>query len=135
MSDELKPCPFCGGDAVFDDCDDGSGGIRCSKCGFQPLIHASWGKNKNRQQAISEWNRRPEPTKYSPCTFTVIDRETGTQADCERIAKEEWAKGLIACDIAGWALLEDGYLVLMDDCDGVAYPIDQSRFLAVFLVK
>ncbi len=58
----LKPCPFCGGKAVFDDCDDGSGCIKCSMCDFTPLVHASWGRfrNKSKQQAIDEWNRRPE---------------------------------------------------------------------------
>ena len=60
MSDELKPCPFCGGEARLQEFDDGSGGVLCSECGFMPLTHASYGRNKSKQKAIAEWNQRPE---------------------------------------------------------------------------
>ena len=52
----------------------------------------------------------------------VIDNETGKQADpCEIALKEDWAKHLIYCDIGGFALLENGGLVLLDECSGAAY--------------
>lgn len=64
--------------------------------------------------------------------FTVIDNKTGKEADCEKIAlTEEWAKGLIYCDMEGFALLEDGTLVLLDECGRFEYcPAD--RFTVVF---
>lgn len=64
--------------------------------------------------------------------FTVIDNQTGTYPDCEKIAlNEEWARELIYCDIDGFAINEDGNLILMDECGHCAYcPPD--RFAVVF---
>lgn len=65
-------------------------------------------------------------------TFKVIDKKTGKEADAYKIAlKEDWAKGLIYCDIEGFAITEDGILVLMDECGNVAYCPD-DRFEIVF---
>lgn len=64
--------------------------------------------------------------------FTVIDKKNGKEADTYTIAlKEDWAKGLIYCDIEGFAITEDGTLVLMDECGNVAYCPD-NRFEIVF---
>ena len=65
-------------------------------------------------------------------TFKVIDKKTGKEADTYKIAlKEDWAKHLIYCDMEGFAIEEDGSLVLMDECGNVAYcPAD--RFEIVF---
>ena len=65
-------------------------------------------------------------------TFKVIDKKTGKEADTYKIAlKEDWAKHLIYCDIEGFAIEEDGSLVLLDECGNVAYcPVD--RFEIVF---
>lgn len=64
--------------------------------------------------------------------FDVIDTKTGTYPDCEKIAlTEEWAKHLIYCDIDCFAINEDGNLLLIDDCNNIAYaPAD--RFKVVF---
>lgn len=60
--------------------------------------------------------------------FTVIDNITGEYPDCEQIAlKEDWAKGLIYCDIDGFYIGEDGALILMDDC-GNARWCPEDRF-------
>lgn len=65
-------------------------------------------------------------------TFKVIDKKTGKEADAYKIAlKEDWAKCLVYCDIEGFALTEDGVLVLMDECGEVAYCPD-DRFEVVF---
>lgn len=49
--------------------------------------------------------------------FTVMDKEKGKEADTSAIAaKEEWAKGLCYCDMEGFAVTEDGRLVLLDEC-------------------
>lgn len=54
--------------------------------------------------------------------FIVIDNNTGKEADTEEIAlNEEWAEHLIYCDIEGFAILENGELVLLDECGGCAY--------------
>ena len=48
--------------------------------------------------------------------FTVVDTETGKQPDTEKIALEEdWARDLIYCDIEGFAIEEDGTLLLLDE--------------------
>lgn len=60
--------------------------------------------------------------------FTVIDKQTGHYPDCWEIAlKEEWAKNLCYCDIEGFAIEEDGTLVLLDECGKVAY-CPEGRF-------
>lgn len=61
-------------------------------------------------------------------TFTVIDTKTGQYPDTWEIAcKEEWAKCLCYCDIEGFAVEEDGTLVLLDECGKVAY-CPEGRF-------
>ena len=63
--------------------------------------------------------------------FDVIDRKTGKYPDLEQIAlNEDWAKRLIYCDMEGFAMLEDGNLILLDECGNYEYcPPD--RFEAV----
>jgi len=61
-------------------------------------------------------------------TFIVIDNKTGEEADTYNIAlHEDWAKHLCYCDIDGWAIQDDGTLLLVDDCGRVAYA-DRERF-------
>jgi len=65
----------------------------------------------------SEWERLLESL-----SFTVIDKQTGKRPDMESIARnEEWAKGLMADDMEGFALEDDGDLVLMDECGNFTY--------------
>ena len=64
-------------------------------------------------------------------SFIVIDNITGKEADIGEIAlKEDWAKGLIYCDMQGFALLEDGTLVLLDECGKYEY-CPSGRFTVV----
>jgi len=61
-------------------------------------------------------------------TFIVIDNKTGEEADPYEIAlHEDWAKHLCYCDIDGWAIEDDGTLLLVDECGRVAYA-DKERF-------
>lgn len=63
--------------------------------------------------------------------FFVVDKKTGREANPERIAlKEEWAKGLIYCDMEGFAMLEDGTLILVDECGHYEY-CPEGRFEVV----
>lgn len=49
--------------------------------------------------------------------FDVVDTKTGQYPDWEHIARtEDWADGLVYCDIDGIATLEDGSLILLDEC-------------------
>lgn len=64
--------------------------------------------------------------------FEVVDNQTGGYPDCEKIAlTEDWAKRLIYCDIDCFALTEDGDLILIDDCNNIAYP-PSDRFTVKF---
>jgi hypothetical protein len=49
--------------------------------------------------------------------FKVIDKKTGKEADIGEIAlKEDWAKGLMYCDMEGFAITQDNHLILLDEC-------------------
>ena len=54
--------------------------------------------------------------------FSVIDILTGKEPDMSNIAlTEEWAKGLMYCDMEGFHIDEDGTLCLADECGKCAY--------------
>lgn len=63
--------------------------------------------------------------------FKIIDITTGKYPDTESIAlNEEWAKGLIYCDIEGFFIGEDGQLILADECGNFAYcPHDRFKII------
>lgn len=56
---ELKPCPFCGGEAIIEDCGTcGNAGryfVKCSKC--EIAQDALWA---TKQTAVKRWNKRAE---------------------------------------------------------------------------
>ena len=63
--------------------------------------------------------------------FKVIDNKTKEYPDlCEIALEEEWAKGLMYCDREGFALLEDGTLILLDECGRFEY-CPTGRFTVV----
>jgi hypothetical protein len=64
-----------------------------------------------------------EPSgKGEPDRFIVIDLKTGEEPDLAKIAiEEEWAKGLIYCDMEGFAIDQDGLLLLLDECGSHRY--------------
>lgn len=65
--------------------------------------------------------------------FTVIDSKTGKEADVEKIVlKEDWAKSLIYCDMEGFAITEEGNLILLDECGNYVF-CDEERFKVVFV--
>ena len=57
MADELKPCPFCGGEAEAYHVIDGSFACSCSSCSY-----ASCAGFNTEQEAIAAWNTRAERT-------------------------------------------------------------------------
>ena len=51
-------------------------------------------------------------------TFEVIDPKTGEYPDLEHIAlTEEWAKGLMYCDMEGFCINEESRIVAMSFCE------------------
>lgn len=57
----------------------------------------------------------------STMKFVVFDKETKMEANPESIATyEKWADGLIYCDMEGFAIEEDGTLLLLDECGNYA---------------
>lgn len=64
--------------------------------------------------------------------WEVIDLQTGEYPDLEKIVlEEEWAKGLTYCDMEGFAILEDGTLILLDEC-GTYRICPKGRFRLEF---
>ena len=60
--------------------------------------------------------------------FMVIDKTTGKEADMYSIAlKEKWAEKLCFCDMEGFAILDDGSLILCDECGRFEF-CDPDRF-------
>ena len=62
-------------------------------------------------------------------TFRVIDKITGEEPDAWEIAAtEDWAKSLMYCHIEGFAVEEDGTLILMDESGTFEYcPVDRFK--------
>ena len=67
MNDKLKPCPFCGGEAIIDGCDETLWIVICKEC------NASIGYKETKEEAIEAWNRRIEPT-FTPDELDAIRR-------------------------------------------------------------
>ena len=63
--------------------------------------------------------------------FCVFDKKENKEADCYKIAlKEDWAKCLCYCDMEGFAITQDGILILLDECGRFTYCPD-NRFKVV----
>ena len=75
MIEELKPCPFCGGDAEITKWHEGYF-VECKKqrCG------GTIGAYKAKQKAIEAWNTRAERT----CRFESTNRCTFVCTSCGR---------------------------------------------------
>lgn len=61
--------------------------------------------------------------------FRVIDKKTGKEANRKRIARN-----LLYCDMDGFAIMEDGSLILMDECGYFRY-CPEDRFEIEWGVK
>ena len=60
MENELKPCPFCGGDAELrHECaGPGYSYIQCDQCGIKSVSFMKAFDRSSDEEAISYWNRR-----------------------------------------------------------------------------
>ena len=126
---ELKPCPFCGGEAELKEYRltakaDSRHVVYCQKCGVITRFYES------PEAAAEAWNRRSEQAMPFGA-FSVVDTKTGQYPDLEEIVlKEEWAKRLMYCNIKGFLIGDDGLLYLMDECGNYAV-CPEGRFKVV----
>ena len=72
-SNELKPCPFCGGEARAFRCEEsGTFDVQCQQCGAIPFIGSRTSEKKTMADVIAAWNARAE----RECRFALEeDRE------------------------------------------------------------
>ena len=90
------------------------------------------GTNEQTHEAVTMAVKALSMPSAQPKTFHVIDILTGKEADPYAIAlNEDWAKNLMYCDMEGFAIEEDGSLILVDECGRHEYcPI--GRFEVVW---
>ena len=60
-------------------------------------------------------------------TFKIIDKKTGKEPTDRVITNIAKKQGLIAIRIDQFAIMEDGQIILLDDCGKAAY-LDMNRF-------
>lgn len=73
MSEELKPCPFCGGEALFETYGGTACAVVCQTCGCgTPTMRLDDG-----MIAADLWNRRDERTCRQ-----IVDGETASCSEC-----------------------------------------------------
>lgn len=104
MSNELKPCPFCGGEAKIED-KVSQLTICCSKCSICNLNANVFfcmddsHKKTVREWAIKDWNTRTESTELEQLRKALEE----IKAKCEANFDDGCFTGIIE-DIAGEAL-------------------------------
>ena len=90
-----------------------------------PVSEFESGFNNGLNQAMWEITHAPtltQPNEPVIRGFDVIDTKTGEYPDLWDIAlKEDWAKDLMYCDMEGFAIEEDGTLLLLDECGKFRY--------------
>lgn len=88
MSNELKPCPFCGGEAAFgaNSCQ-GFEYVRCASCKAR-----TWSCYDTKDQAAEAWNTRAErtckPNVYMDDQITESIQRWLGECDCGAILGE-----------------------------------------------
>ena len=99
----LKPCPFCGSEAILED-ERLQWVVRCSSCSAcvlgdrapepeQELPESYW--EPFRQSAVDCWNRRPGSMAESPPNNrAALERLVAAYAECEGKYEEYWPEYL-----------------------------------------
>lgn len=87
--------------------------------------HTEWGmyRNKELEKLEAENAALRDRLKMAvTIPFDVIDMNTGKEPDEWEIAnKEEWARNLCHCDMSGFAIMQDGTLIILDECGAYSY--------------
>lgn len=86
---------------------------------------------------LQEYENKKESGRLMELPFIVVDRQTQKEADIYEIAlKEDWAKDLCYCDMEGFAITQDGNLILLDECGKFVYcPYDRFEMIAEARLK
>lgn len=96
---ELKPCPFCGGEAEYRDGSSTTPYIRCNKCGGRTL------SSYNREKLAEAWNKRAAVTDEQ-FAVAVHDGEVWRkERTCRDFGGEEGTNGEgydFACSACGF---------------------------------
>lgn len=101
---------------------------RDRKYAFNDFDNTSYASIYVRLQDIED---KIENGKLVELPFIVIDKKTKKEADEYKLAlKEDWAKGLCYCDMDGFAITQDGMLILLDECGKYTY-CPENRFKVV----
>ena len=89
------------------------------------------------ENRIAELEDKIESGRLVELPFTVIDKQTKKEADEYKIALEEdWAKFLCYCDMDGFAITQDGNLILLDECGKYTHcPCDRFEIKAEARLK
>lgn len=96
---ELKPCPFCGGEAEYGaNSVQGYEYVRCASCKAR-----TWSCYETKEQAAQAWNTRAERTCYpmrrSGKSFSEEEKKTTLDAccsECRGFLGEAWE--IFECD-------------------------------------
>lgn len=86
MSDELKRCPFCGGEAKAFFCEEsGTFDVQCQQCGAIPFIGSRTSEKKTMADVVAAWNARAAVTDEQ-FSLAVHDGRTWQEArECENV--------------------------------------------------
>ena len=91
---------------------------------YKDIINLLERENDAFNMSINKFQQK----EFTTQRFAVIDKKTGKYPKVDNIAlKEKWAKNLIYCDMEGFAITEDGLLILADECGNFAY-CPENRF-------
>ena len=92
------------------------------------MVYKLYFEQKDR---IAELEDKIENGTLVEFPFCVFDKKKNKEVDCYKIAlKEDWAKCLCYCDMEGFAITQDGMLILLDECGRYTYCPD-NRFKVV----
>lgn len=84
-----------------------------------------------------EINQKIERGRLVELPFAVFDKQAKKEADDYKIALEEdWAKFLCYCDMEGFAITQDGNIILLDECGKYVYcPCDRFEIITEARLK
>ena len=69
---ELKPCPFCGGEAKIRHRAFETTSIQCERCGVETLLYEDSPSSSGKSKAKAAWNRRAQPAN-EPLTLEEMN--------------------------------------------------------------
>lgn len=93
MSDELKPCPFCGGEAKAFYCEEsGTFDVQCQQCGAIPFIGSRTSERKTMADVIAAWNARAVVTDEQFSLAVHDGRAWQAVREC-KLEECEWGNG------------------------------------------